>query len=174
MMLGTTNIKFIRHSVFILLVIPCHCPETSDTLYSYCWWYCATVLKQMAHKIQNNFNSVKNLLKEHITQNFTPMRCKELLAEKCTEAILFHKIVTTYTSSLLTSFFADMPSFSWPIHGKYSILWWWLSGNTITHTLLLTVNDQRRKWWYGECIIACLLLELVTEKAEDQNGVLRH
>ena len=86
----------IRHSVFILLVILCHCAETSDTVYSYCWWYSATVLKYQTHEIQNNLNSVKNLLKEHLIQYFTPIRCKELLAEKSTVALLLNKIVTTY------------------------------------------------------------------------------
>jgi hypothetical protein len=62
-----------------------------------------------------------------------------------------------------------MPSFSWPICGKCCIFWWWLNGNTIIHTLL-TINDQRTKRSYGECFIACLLLELYHKKQRTKTG----
>jgi hypothetical protein len=51
------------------------------------------VLENFGAEILNNFNLVKNMLKERLPPNFIPMKYKELLAEKSRERLLVNKIV---------------------------------------------------------------------------------
>jgi hypothetical protein len=79
-------------------------------------------------EILNNLISVKNMLKECLTQNFIPTKLKELLAEKCKEGLLLNTTVNIFAFFFLASYFADS-SFLWSLSGKFPFSLSWIYGN---------------------------------------------
>jgi hypothetical protein len=117
-------------------VILCHCPETSATVYSYSWWYCAIVLKHNTQAIhtagdtvplywnisQTKFRTTwiqwKTCLKNISFSISHPCDVKNYWQRKVQWHFYLTKLWQLNMSSLLTSLFTDTPSFSWPVHGN--------------------------------------------------------
>lgn len=82
------------------------------------------VSKNFSMEMLNNFSQCTTCGKERLTQNFIPMKLKELLAEKCIQVLQRNCDYLYVVPS--TRLFPDMSSFLWLISGKCSNLLCWI------------------------------------------------